>query len=130
MIVADTSALFAILDGEDDAERLAETAIRTGPVLLSAASLLELQILTLHRRGTEGLARLDGILAGLAVAIVPFDSDQAALALRCAERFGKGRGHPAQLNFGDCFSYALAVARDLPLLYKGNDFTHTDIRSA
>jgi ribonuclease VapC len=130
VIVADPSALFAILDDEDDAARLAEIAIRSGPVLVSAASLLELQILTLHRRGADGLARLDAILADLAVDIVPFDRAQAAIALGCAERFGKGRGHRAQLNFGDCFSYALAAARDLPLLYKGNDFTHTDIRSA
>ncbi|WP_279482682.1 type II toxin-antitoxin system VapC family toxin [Aureimonas sp. SK2] len=130
MIVVDTSALFAILDGEPEAADLLGAAVQAERVFLSAASHVELQILTLRRLGPEGLKRLAAILTNLRVGVVPFDRTQADIALLCAERFGRGSGHAAKLNLGDCFSYALARSLDAPLLFKGDDFVHTDVRSA
>ncbi|WP_200940086.1 type II toxin-antitoxin system VapC family toxin [Aureimonas sp. Leaf324] len=126
MIVVDTSGLFAILNGEPEAVDLLAAAVQAESVFLSAVSQVELQILTLRRLGPDGLRRLTAVIADLRVGIVPFDRTQADVALPCAMRFGRGSGHPAKLNLGDCSSYAL----DAPLLFKGDDFIHTDVRSA
>jgi ribonuclease VapC len=74
-------------------------------------------------------ANLDLFLDRLLVEIMPVTAKQARLARAAYARFGKGRDHPAKLNFGDCFSYALAIDRDEPLMFKGNDFGHTDVRT-
>ncbi len=81
-------------------------------------------------RGTAVRRRVHELLAELPVTIVPFDAEQAELAANAYERYGRGRGHPAQLNFGDTFAYALASVRGLPVLYKGEDFARTNIVSA
>ena len=81
-------------------------------------------------RGPVVRRRVHELLAELPVTIVPFDAEHAALAANAYERYGRGCGHPAQLNFGDTFAYALASVRGLPLLYKGEDFVHTNIGSA
>ena len=80
---------------------------------------------------TDGIEEAEGLLSDLGILSVPFDEQQADIALAAMDRYGKGRGaEPAVLNYGDLFSYALAKARDLPLLYKGDDFARTDVRSA
>ncbi len=97
-------------------------------LLLSAASLVEISIVLAARGGEECMRDLDEWLSTMAVQIVSLTAEQAHLAREAWVRFGKGH-HPAGLNFGDCFSYALAQTTGEPLLYKGNDFSKTDIRS-
>jgi ribonuclease VapC len=102
-------------------------ALANDPVLLlSAATLVETSIVASTRLGDEIVDTLEIFLAALNVEIVPFTAPQATLARRAYQRYGKGR-HPAGLNFGDCFAYALAHDRDEPLLFKGDDFARTDI---
>lgn len=125
-MVIDTSALVAMLLNEPEAEAL-EVAVAEDPVrLMSAASLLEAAIVLEARYGDEGGAHLDLWLHKAGVEIVAVDADQADIARRAWRRYGKGR-HQAGLNFGDCFSYALAVTRRERLIVKGGDFALTDI---
>lgn len=130
MIVVDTSAFVAALREEDDAKALLARMVRAGNVLMSAATKLELGIVIYARFGQEGLDRSDDLLDTMKAQVVSVDETQSALAIDAYKRFGRGTGHPARLNFGDCFSYALAKSLDLPLLFKGDDFVHTDIRPA
>jgi ribonuclease VapC len=129
-IVIDTSALAAVVFGEDDAETFAERMLtEAGDTIVSAATLVEARIVVEARQGQDAVRDLVDLLDGVGAHVVAFDADQAALAVEAWRRFGKGR-HPAALNFGDCFSYALAKARGAPLLFKGEDFAQTDIASA
>src|SRR5438105_3023959 len=97
---------------------------------MSAATYLETAIVIDSRRNPIASRRVDEFLEEAEIAIEAVDAEQAKLARAAYRDFGKGSGHPAQLNFGDCFSYALARSRREPLLFKGDDFVHTDIRSA
>lgn len=124
-MVVDTSAIVAILLQEDDAPHYADAIADADPVVMSAASYVELSIVALSR-GPRGRVELDGTLADAAIEIVPVTVAQARLAAHAYDRFGKGR-HPAALNFGDCFAYALARSRAEPLLFKGADFAQTDV---
>ena len=125
-MVIDTSALVAILSLEPEAARLAQ-AIEADPTrLISAATLLEAGIVMEARLGAAGGKELDLLVAKAGVVIEPLTADQASTAREAWRRFGKGR-HAAALNFGDCCSYALARATGEPLLFKGTDFTNTDI---
>jgi ribonuclease VapC len=128
-MILDTSAMMAIL--LDEAERaLFIRRIEAEPrVRASAASVLEVSMVLEARFGGASEGILDLFLHRAGVEIVPFDQDQLAVARTAFRRFGKGR-HPAGLNFGDCFAYALARFMDEPLLFKGNDFPRTDIASA
>jgi ribonuclease VapC len=131
LIVVDTSALVAILRGEEEAERFLRILIRERPVLLSAVSLLEASTV-LCRPGQDPKTAwqdLDALLLRLGAETVAHDVGLAKLAREAFQRFGKGR-HAAALNFGDCASYALARARGLPLLFKGADFSKTDLAAA
>jgi ribonuclease VapC len=130
MIVFDTSAIVAILKAEPEAGALIDSAEAASKRLISSGTLLECGIVIGSRYGTLGLDLLQQLYSDLDVAIVPFDSDQCMAAVEAHMRFGRGSGHPAKLNFGDCFSYALARTRNLPLLFKGDDFIHTDIEPA
>lgn len=123
-MVVDTSALMAILLQEEDARTYAD-AIAGASTVMSAASYVELTIVALSR-GLRGRAELEATLADALIEIVPVTIDQAQLAADAYERYGKGR-HPAGLNFGDCFAYALARSRNEPLLFKGEDFALTDV---
>ena len=126
-MVLDTSAIIGILFDEPGAERL-ERQIAEDPVrLVSAASVVEGAIIIESRLGEQGGREFDLWLQRVAVDIVPVDLEQADMARRAWRRFGKGR-HPASLNYGDCFSYALAMTRDECLLFKGNDFAQTDVK--
>ena len=128
-MVIDTSALIAILFAEPDAETF-ETAIADASVrIISAATLVETSIVVEARYGEEGGRELDLLIYKAHVDIAAVTPEQAHLARRAFRQFGKGR-HPAALNFGDCFSYALAQSRAEPLLFKGTDFAKTDILTA
>ena len=125
-MVIDTSALVAMLSDEPEAERF-ETAVDSDQVrLMSTASYLETAIVIETRFGEPGGRELDLWLHRAAVDLVGVDSDQADAARIAYRRYGKGR-HRAALNYGDCFSYALAKVSGQPLLFKGGDFARTDI---
>lgn len=126
-MVIDTSAIAAILFDEPDAAAL-EGKIADDPVrLMSAATFLEATIVIEARLGDPGGREFDLWLHRAEVEILPVDAEQADMARRAWRRFGRGR-HPAGLNDGDCFSYALAATHDEPLLFKGDDFTKTDVK--
>jgi ribonuclease VapC len=129
-VAVDTSAVMAVILEEADANLYKEAFLSIRP-LMSCATLVELGTVTRRRLGRGGSDRLMRLLAAYDVSFAPVDDQQAELALVAIDRYGKGRGEPpAVLNYGDLFSYALAKARELPLLYKGADFAHTDVRSA
>jgi ribonuclease VapC len=128
-MVLDSSALLAILQNEPERRAFLEVMESADSCALSAASVVETSIVVEARWGLEGVEALDHFLEQAAVTIVPVDAAQAAEARRAYFRYGKGR-HAAGLNFGDCFSYALARSRREPLLYKGSDFAKTDLIGA
>ena len=129
-MVVDTSAIIAILKEEPEAESFAH-AMEDAPVVrVSAASYLEAHIVTASYRNPILIARLDSILDHSAILIEPVTADHARIARQAFRDYGRGSGHPANLNFGDCFSYALARATREPLLFKGQGFSRTDLASA
>lgn len=125
-LAADTSSFMAILLKEDNATEHLNTLLGADKVLISAATAVELHIVITAKLGSEGILRLDRLLDLSLFEIVPVDRIQMAIANQAYERFGKGR-HKAKLNYGDLFSYALAKNYNLPLLFKGNYFSATDI---
>ena len=129
-MIVETSALVAIVANEPERAAFIE-AIRDDPdPIMSAASYFEAAIIA-DRRGKSVMAtEIDVVVDALEIDVVPFTRAQARIARDAYRDYGKGSGHPAQLNFGDCFAYALAVDSGEPLLYKGADFTHAGIRSA
>jgi len=129
VIVVDTSALIAILRMEPDASLFDAALIRADACVLSAVSLLEATLVVVGRSPSDAADALDGLLRKYDIRIAPFDADLVAIARDAFIRFGKGR-HPAGLNMGDCASYALAKSLDLPLLFKGDDFSRTDVTPA
>jgi ribonuclease VapC len=129
LMVVDTSALVAILFNEPDAERFAR-ALGEAPVRsLSAVTRVELSFVVEGRKGEAGRTDLELLLRTGNFEIVAVTPQQAEIAIDAFRRFGRGR-HRAGLNIGDCFAYALAAAMGHPLLFKGDDFIHTDIPSA
>ena len=129
-MVVDSSALVAIVLGEDDAEHyLAAITASTRAVQVSAVSAVEAAIVVEARQGLEAARDLDLLLEGSGAQIATCDVAQVRAAVAAWRRFGRGR-HAASLNTGDCFSYALARVTGEPLLFKGNDFSQTDVQSA
>ncbi|WP_439550944.1 type II toxin-antitoxin system VapC family toxin [Falsiroseomonas sp.] len=129
-MILDTSALFAILSQEPDAQSYADAmALAAGDCAISAATLVEATMVVEGRGGAELGRDLNDLLRSVNAAVVPVSANQAELARDGWRRFGKGR-HPAKLNLGDCFSYALAQERGEPLLFKGDDFAQTDVKRA
>ena len=127
-MVIDTSAITAILLNEPEAHTF-RLAVSRDPVrLMSTVSALEATCVLESRRGAAAGAELELLLHKIAVQVVPFDDNQLEIARNAWRRFGKGR-HRASLNFGDCVAYALAKATGEPLLFKGTDFSQTDIRA-
>ena len=117
---------------KDEAERVSFMQVlkQTERVIISAATVIEARVVA-HRRGGKALVEaLDDLLMTISTQVVPVEEPEADIAHAAFVQYGKGSGHPAQLNFGDLFSYALAKARGVPLLYKGDDFVHTDIEAA
>lgn len=125
-MVIDTSALVAILAKEEGSSELSDALESASVRRMSAASLVEAGIVLQARYGDHGERELDLLVQRASVEIVPVTAEHAEIARRAYRRFGKGR-HPARLNYGDCFSYALAAALGEPLLFKGDDFGETDL---
>jgi ribonuclease VapC len=129
-MVIDTSAIFAAVAGEADSG-VYRNAILSAPLrIISAVTLLETQIVLFSRSGHGSIVILHELISRAGIAIMPFDPLTAEAAFDAFKRYGKGRGHKAQLNIIDCAAYALAKTRNLPLLYKGGDFAATDIEPA
>jgi len=128
-MVIDTSAAFAIIAEEPDANVFAELIEAFEERRMSTVSILELNIVVANRFGSADLARVEQFLARAGVRSVPFDADCEKVATAAFVRFGKGR-HAAALNFGDCAAYALAQLLNEPLLFKGDDFSKTDVKIA
>ncbi len=126
-MIVDTSALVAIVRQEPDAQVYADLIAGAPVVRLSAASLLEVSVVVDGSRNATLSGVLDAMLAAPSIVIEPFTERQAMIAREAYRRFGKGSGHPARLNMGDCFAYALARDLGEPLLFKGDDFGLTDI---
>lgn len=125
-MIIDTSALVAILQGEPERRNLIEAIDRTDTRRMSAASLVEVSMVIESRFGPDGLRALDRFLSRAGIEFVAVDYEQALVARDAFSRFGKGR-HRAGLNYGDCFAYALSRVLGEALLYKGDDFAHTDL---
>ena|SRR5436309_10791858 len=125
-MVIDSSALLAILNDEPERRAFNEAIESAESRAMSAATLVEVSIVIESRFGAEGLRDLDLFIERAGIEVQALDREQAYIARRAFSRFGKGR-HAAGLNYGDCFSYALAVVRGEPLLYKGEDFGQTDV---
>lgn len=128
-MVIDTSAVIAILQNEDGSDLLIDKLEHAKVLRISAASLVEAGIVMQARYGDAGDVEVDQFVQRLGVRIAAVTEDHAEIARSAYRKFGKGR-HPANLNYGDCFSYALAIFYHEPLLFKGNDFTYTDIQTA
>jgi ribonuclease VapC len=128
-MIVDTSALIALLRGEEDAPRFARAlASRVEVKRLSAANFLEAAIVIDGSRDPVASRRLDEVIVKADIAIEPVTEEQARVAREAYRDFGKGSGHPAGLNFGDCFAYALAKVKGEALLFKGGDFSLTDVQ--
>jgi ribonuclease VapC len=129
-VVIDTSALIALLLGEPETPSFVSAIASAPRRLVTAPSYVETAIVMVARSGPEAQQKLDRLLTELIIEIAPFTPEQAQLAVAAYQRYGKGSGHAAGLNFGDCFTYALAKLRGEAVLFKGNDFSHTDLRVA
>ncbi len=125
-MVLDTSAIVAILQDEPERRKFNEAIEAAESRSLSTASFVECSMILESRYGADGIRDLDLFIAKAQVSLIPVDEEQADLARRAFRKYGKGR-HPAGLNFGDCFSYALSQALHEALLFKGNDFSQTDV---
>jgi ribonuclease VapC len=128
-MIIDSSALLAILTGEPERQLFNDTIANTSVCLLSVATFVEASLIIENRYGYDGLRDLDLFIAAAGIELVPVDVDQAYIARQAFRQYGKGH-HPANLNFGDCFSYALAKSTGQPLLFKGDDFAQTDVTPA
>ena len=125
-MVVDSSVLIAILLGEPEAEYYSKQLANTNDIYISAVSIVESSMVIEYKRGEQGAKEYDALLDIITPTIVAFDNQQADLARTAWRQYGKGR-HPAKLNFGDCCSYALAKHLNHPLLFKGDDFSKTDL---
>lgn len=130
MIVVDTSALIAVFEDEPERQQFSSIIANADRRLVSTVTLLGAGMVARGRRGAVGLAAMQAIIEQAEIEVVPFESGHLALALDAFERYGKGLNPAARLNLGDCCSYALAKSLGAPLLFKGNDFVHTDIVAA
>ena len=129
-MILDTSALLAILRDEPEAASCAKAIEKAARRRISADNFLEAAIVIDASRDPIASRRLDDLLRATDIIIEPVTGDQARIGREAYRDFGQGSGHPAQLNFGDCFAYALAKVTGEPLLFKGADFTQTDITPA
>ena len=129
MMVADTSAIMAVLTNELEGPAFLDAMVNDGEVLVSTASAVELMIVAMGK-GSGVYQSAIQFFDSPFVRLIPLDEEQLWAAAGAYERYGKGRGHSASLNFGDTFAYALAFVRQVPLLFKGEDFTRTDIARA
>ena len=130
-MILDTSALIAFLRQEAEYDRVRDALANTvEPIRISSSTYLETAIVVDGKRNPVSSRELDKLIETFEIEIVPFTAEHARIAREAYRDFGKGSGHPAKLNFGDCMAYALASNVREPLLFVGNDFIHTDIESA
>ncbi|WP_295837029.1 type II toxin-antitoxin system VapC family toxin [uncultured Microbacterium sp.] len=128
-MIVDTSALIAVLQAEPEAEQILSALSATPRPLISAATLVEATIIADRGGDAVRSARFDDLVDALDLDVVPFTAAHAERARRAYREYGRGSGHPARLNLGDCFAYALAAERRMPLLFVGDDFARTDLAS-
>jgi ribonuclease VapC len=129
-MVVDSSAVIAWIRAEDEADAIRTAIVEAPSLLMSAFNVFETKTVLARRFPSLGVKEFDVLIESLDIRVLPFDADQAGIAFDAYLRFGKGSGHSAQLNLGDCAAYALARSRNLPLLFKGEDFIHTDVKAA
>jgi len=129
-VIVDSSALVAILKREPERQEFTQALKDTAEVRISAATYFEASIVVDSARDPIASRMLDDLIENCKIEIEPVTPEQARIARQAYRDYGRGSGHKANLNFGDCFAYALARVKREPLLYKGDDFVHTDIRSA
>jgi ribonuclease VapC len=129
-LIVDTSALVAILRKEPEEPSFGRILDDAESLRISAATYLELSIVIDSRQDPAMSRKIDDLLDRFSIEIEPVTAEQARIARQAYRDYGRGSGHAANLNFGDCFSYALARAKREPILFKGDDFGHTDLRSA
>ena len=129
-MIIDSSALIAVLRAEGDAAIYAAAIEAAQEPRISAVNYVEAAVVIDGRRDPVASRRFDDAVREAGIIIEPLDEDQARTAREAYRDFGRGSGHPARLNFGDCFAYALARCRGEPLLFKGGDFAQTDIAPA
>ena len=129
-MIVDTSALIAILAGEPEADIFVDAIARSDAPAVSAASYVETAVVVDARRDPALSRAFDRFLEESRLTVEAVTRRQAEIAREAYRDFGRGSGHPARLNFGDCFAYALARDKNLPLLFKGDNFRHTDVEPA
>lgn len=129
-MILDSSALIAILQQEADAQTYAQALDGAKLLRLSAPTYLETAMVHSSRFGSDAISELDELVARIGIEILPFSHQGAQVAALAFLKYGKGQGHPAQLNFGDCISYATSKVEAMPLLFKGDDFRLTDVECA
>ena len=129
-MVLDTSAIIATIANEPDSSHFRAAMLGAESLLMSSIAVLETRIVLFARLGPDAADAFDQLLEQAGIVVVPFDDETARVAFDAFRRFGKGQGHPAQLNIVDCAVYALAKSRSQPLLFKGDDFVRTDILPA
>lgn len=125
-MILDSSAIIAILKGEPEGEEFVNLIESVEWCKVSAVTLVEVAVVARDSRSRD----IDELVSRSNAHVVAFDAEQAGWARRAIAAYGRGTGHPAKLNFGDCMTYALAKVTGEPLLFKGDDFTHTDVTSA
>jgi len=129
-MVLDTSAIVAAIGSEPDSVLFRTAMLEAESLSISSVTVLEASIVLRARHGDEAVDEFDKMLQGAGVRVIPFDAEAAKVAFEAFRRFGKGQGHRAQLNIVDCVAYAAAKMENEPLLFKGDDFARTDLRSA
>ncbi|CAN7457698.1 type II toxin-antitoxin system VapC family toxin [Aminobacter sp. LjRoot7] len=129
-MVVDTSAIVAIARREPEALAFSKMLAETPGKLMAVPTYLECVFVLAGVAPTRGLAFLQGVVSDTLITLVPFGEQELEAAIEARVKFSRGSGHAAKLNFGDCFAYALAKTRNVPLLFKGDDFIHTDIEPA
>lgn len=129
-MIVDTSAVIAVLNREDDWHEFDQALRNARHPVMSAATYVELGIMVDRLRDPSVSRRLDRLLDAWGIDVVPLTASQARIAREAHRDYGRGSGHAARLNLGDCYAYALASDTGQPLLFKGDDFTHTDISPA
>jgi ribonuclease VapC len=126
-MIVDASAIIALIRNEPDAENLYRTIVGSPRALMVAPTYVECCLVLTKDRSEEAIKQFDALLEKLSVDIIPFTPKMAKIAAHAFLKFGKGRGNQAQLNFGDCISYAASKVEAMPLLFKGEDFGFTDV---
>lgn len=129
-MIVDTSALIAILHEEPDMDRMSQTLEKDTKPTMSVVNYVEAGVVVDSVRNPVMSRKFDDLIRVFGIEVVPVSVEQGMAARQAYRDFGKGTGHPARLNFGDCFAYALAKERDEPLLFKGTDFSATDVEPA